>query len=71
MKLGMFLLIFGLVLAGGGVAMWMYADPNVSLWFGGRFSVDEAQMLEAGDIGLTILGGGLALGGIVRMIVAR
>lgn len=71
MKLGMFLLIFGLVLAGGGVAMWMYADPNVSLWFGGRFSVDEARMLEAGGIGLTILGGGLALGGIVRMIVAR
>jgi len=71
MKLGMFLLIFGLVLTGGGVAMWMYADPNVSLWFGGRFSVDEARMLNAGAIGLTIIGGDLALGDIVRMIVTR
>jgi len=71
MKLGIFLLIFGMILAGAGVAMWMYADPNVSFWLGGHFSVDEARMLEAGGIGAAILGGGLAAGGIVRMIVKR
>jgi len=71
MKLGIFLLIFGLVLAGVGVASWMYADPEVSFWLGGRFSVEEARMIDAGGIGVTIIGGGLALGGVIRMIVKR
>ena len=71
MKLGIFLLVFGLILAGFGIAAWMYVDPNIAFWFGGRFSVDEAQMIDAGGIGIAVIGGGLAVGGIVRMIVRR
>lgn len=71
MKLGIFMLILGLILAGVGMAAWMYADPNMSFWLGGRFSVEEARMIDAGGIGAAIIGGGLALGGIIRMIVSR
>lgn len=69
MKLGIFLLILGLLLAGAGIAAWTYADPNVSFWFGG--SVEEARMLDAAGLGVTVVGGGLAIGGIIRMVVKR
>jgi len=49
----------------------MYADPNIPFWLGGRFNVDEARILEASGIGAVILGGGLAVGRLVRMIVKR
>ena len=70
MKLGIFLLILGLILAGAGVATWMSADPTVSFWFGDSV-VQETRMLDASGPGLTVLGGGLALGGIIRMVVKR
>lgn len=71
MKLGLFLLILGLILAGAGIAGWMYADPNLAFWGGGPFNVDEAQMANAAGCGLAVAGGGLAIGGIVRMMVKK
>ena len=71
MKIGIFMLVLGLILAGFGVAAFAYADPNVSFWVGGRLSVEEARMADAAGIGVAIIGGGLAVGGIVRMIVKR
>jgi hypothetical protein len=75
-KLGIFLLIFGLVLAAVGVFAWQYAQS--SMWeailgefFGCHEQYEQALMARAGSIGLTVLGGGLAVGGIVRMIVKR
>ncbi len=71
MKLGIFLLIFGLILAGGGVAVWMYADPETSFWFGGYLSINEARMYDAGGMGVAVAGGLMVIGGIVRMIVKK
>ncbi len=71
MKLGIFLLVFGLIIAGAGAAAWMYADPDTSLWIGGILNVEEARMVDAGGIGAVVIGGGLAIGGIVRMIVKK
>jgi len=71
MKLGIFMLVFGLILAGAGIAAFMYADPNASFWVGGYLSVEEARIANAAGIGVAIIGGGLAVGGIVRMIVKR
>lgn len=71
MKLGIFMLVFGLILAGVGVAVFTYADPNASFWLGGHLSVEEARIADAVGIGVAIIGGGLAVGGIVRMIVKR
>lgn len=77
MKLGVFLLVFGLLLAGIGIAAWQYAQSAV----GGAYregifgSPPELYtwplLFGAGGLGLTIFGGGLAVGGIVRMIVKR
>lgn len=71
MKLGIFMLVFGLILAGVGIGVFTYADPNASFWVGGRLSVEEARIADAAGIGVAIIGGGLALGGIVRMILKR
>ncbi len=71
MKLGIFLLIFGLLIAAVGVAAFMYADPNTSFWIGGRLDVEQARLVDAVGMGITVLGGGLAIGGIVRMIVKK
>lgn len=37
----------------------------------GQQAYEQGTMVEAGGLGLTVLGGGLAIGGIVRMIVKR
>lgn len=75
MKLGIFLLIFGLVLAAAGVAAWQYGLDLQSTFLGiprhGQQAYEQGTMVEAGGLGLTVLGGGLAIGGIVRMIVKR
>lgn len=66
MKLGIFLLIFGLLIAGGGAYAWQYYGPT----FLGYRTQEAQQFFSAGMAGM-ILGGGLAIGGIVRMIVKR
>jgi len=58
MKLGIFLLIFGLLIAGVGAYAWYYYIPSL---FGYR--------LKRYLLLFMILGGGLAIGGIVRMVV--
>ncbi|RLC62528.1 MAG: hypothetical protein DRI01_06755 [Chloroflexi bacterium] len=66
MKLGIFLLIFGLLIAGGGAYAWQYYNPS----FLGYRPAEAQQFFSLGIAGM-ILGGGLAIGGIVRMIVKR
>jgi len=66
MKLGIFLLIFGLLIAAGGAYAWQYYNPT----FLGYRPLEAQQFYSAG-IGGIILGGGLAIGGIIRMIVKR
>jgi hypothetical protein len=76
MKLGIFLLIFGLLLAAIGVFAWQYTQP--SMWeaiLGDLFGYHEQSqwilIIRAAGLALTVFGGGLALGGIVRMILRR
>ena len=45
MKLGIFLLILGVLMAGAGVAAWVYADPDTALFGLQRLNIDEAQIL--------------------------
>ena len=71
MKLGIFMLIFGLILAGAGIAVWMYANVDEAYMYGSRFSLDQLQVADAGGIGCAVFGGGLAVGGIVRMIMKK
>lgn len=76
MKLGIFLVIFGLILAGIGVAAWQYAQS--AMWeaqlgeiFGYHEQYEQALLIRAIGLGVTVVGGGLFIGGIVRMIVKR
>lgn len=46
----------------------MYAEPDATFWF---LDVSKARMIDAGGIGATVIGGGLAVGGIIRMIVKK
>lgn len=64
MKLGIFLLILGLLIAGAGAYFWQNNSPA----FLGYRTHDAQQFFSMG-IGGMVLGGGLAIGGIIRMIV--
>ena len=66
MKLGIFMLVFGLVIAGAGIAAWQYYNPS---FFGYRER--EAQQLVSAGLAGMVVGGGLAIGGIIRMILKR
>lgn len=66
MKLGIFLLILGLLIAGAGVYFWQYYSPTF-LGYRGQ----EAQQFFSMGMGGMIVGGGLAIGGIIRMIVSK
>jgi len=48
--------------------MW---EAILGEFFGYHAEYEKALLVRAGGIGLTVLGGGLALGGIVRMIIKR
>lgn len=63
MKLGIIMLVVGLLLAGFGVYLWNLAGagPVASNWFS----------TEAIGIGVTVFGGGLSIGGIVKMVVKK
>ena len=75
MKLGIFLLIIGLILAGAGIASWQYGTDLQSTLLGiprhGSSDYQLGEMAAAAGLGVAVLGGGLALGGIIRMIVKR
>jgi hypothetical protein len=71
MKLGISMLVVGLLFAGFGFFLWNYASlgglsgsPTCGL-------PQDVATVEAIGMGMTIFGGGLAIGGIVRMIVKR
>lgn len=64
MKLGIFLLIIGLLIIGLGAYYWQYYSPS----FLGYRSQEAQQLFSAGIAGM-VVGIGLAVGGIVRMIV--
>ena len=66
MKLGIFLLIFGLLIAWGGAYAWQYYSPS---FFGYR--TQEAQQFFSLGMAGIIPGGGLVIGGIIRVIVKR
>ena len=71
MKLGIAMLIIGLLSAGFGFFLWNFAG-SAWLWGSSWFSnYEEASMAKAIGMGVTVFGGGLAIGGIVRMIVKR
>ena len=75
MKLGILFLVLGLVLAGAGVAAWQFGLELQSTFLGfprhGPQAYGQGSMAVAAGLGLTVLGGGLAIGGIVRMIIRR
>ncbi|MBA7596071.1 hypothetical protein ES703_03040 [subsurface metagenome] len=73
MKLGIFMLVFGLIIAGAGITAWVFAAPYVDYYQGSRLTdvAIDVQLTNACGIGATVIGGGLAIGGIVRIIVKR
>jgi len=75
MKLGIFLLVFGLILAGAGIAAWQYGGDLQSTVLGiprhGSSDYQLGEMASAAGLGVLVLGGGLAIGGIIRMFIKR
>lgn len=66
MKLGIFMLVLGLIIAAGGTFFWQNYNPSLL-----GYRPGEGQMYYSAGIAGMVLGGGLAFGGIVRMIVKR
>jgi len=69
MKLGISMLIAGLVFAGFGVFLW--SCPGSEIWFGKCISYENLGITLAVGKAVTVFGGGLAVGGLVRMIVKK
>ena len=70
MKLGIFLLIFGFLLLGIGVAAWQYGAELIPT-AGLEYQHELEQIPTAAGLAVAFLGTGLIIGGIVRMIVKR
>ena len=70
MKLGISMLVVGLIFAGFGVFLW---DPGSSAryWLEPYSELQDIALYMSIGKGLTVFGGGLTIGGIVRMIVKR
>ena len=66
MKLGISLLILGLLIAAGGVYLWQYYSPTFL-----GYRTQEAQQYVSAGLGCIVVGGGLSIGGIIRMVVKR
>lgn len=76
MKLGIAMLVIGLIFAGFGFFLWNWAGsagPLTPGLFGARWFASQgaANMCKAIGMGVTVFGGGLTIGGIVRMIITR
>ena len=71
MKLGISMLVVGLLFAGFGVFLWNFAGSQGVFTSGWFTTYEEQSMAKAIGMGVTIFGGGLTIGGIVRMIVKR
>ncbi len=73
MRSGQLLLIVGLILAGIGVAGWVFVTPYMVYYQGERL-IDEVAFynyMNACAIGVTVIGGGLTVGGLIKMILGR
>jgi len=68
MKLGIAMLLIGLLCAGFGVFLGNAASSAISY---GEAEHEEVFLYESAAWGLLVFGGGLSIGGIVRMIVKR
>ena len=70
MKLGISMLVIGLIFAGFGVFLW---DPGSSAryWLEPYSELQDIALYMSIGKGLTVFGGGLTIGGIVRMVVKR
>jgi hypothetical protein len=66
MKLGTILLILGLIIAGVGIYFWQYYSPTFL-----GYRSHEAQQYFSIGLGGMVVGGVLAIVGIVMMIVKR
>ena len=77
MKLGLFLFIFGVILLAGGIVFWQFGQEFPGMLWGtvgiGRaeYTAMQGYMWSAAGLGVTVLGSGLAIGGIVRMVLKR
>jgi hypothetical protein len=67
MKLGLSLLVFGLLVAAIGLGLWQYGSAGQVAWD----IVRSAEGTAAIGLGISVFGGGLAIGGIIRMIIKR
>lgn len=75
MKLGIAMLVVGMLMAAVGVGVWyMMANQPIPTMFGYPVDREEYDLImfikSCGLVGV-VFGGGLALGGIVRMIIKR
>jgi len=71
MKLGISMLVVGLLFAGFGFFLWNYASLGGLSGSPAWGFPQEVAMVKAIGMGMTVFGGGLTIGGIVRMIVKR
>jgi len=69
MKLGIAMLVTGLIFAGFGV--FLGSCPGSYIWFQKCISYEYLGITLAVGKGMTVFGGGLSLGGLVRMTVKR
>jgi uncharacterized membrane protein YciS (DUF1049 family) len=75
MKLGIAMLVIGLLFAAVGLGAWyLAANEPYATAFG--YPVDRSEyellmLIQSSGLAGAVFGGGLALGGIVRMIVKR
>ena len=68
MKLGISMLVVGLIFAGFGVFLW---DPGSSARYWLEPDLQTVALYVSIGKGVTVFGGGLAIGGIVRMILKK
>jgi len=71
MKLGISMLVIGLILAGFGFFLWDFAASQLPFTSGWFSTYEEQSMARAIGMGVAVFGGGLAVGGIVRMAVKK
>lgn len=71
MKIGILMLVLGLILLGVGAALYIYANPVVETYNDVPFLLNSVRLVNAVGTGTVVIGGGLTLGGILRMILKK
>ena len=70
MKLGIAMLVIGLVIAGIGFGLWQFYSMEMATQSYAAHNLLYARYV-ATAAGATLFGGGLSIGGIVAMIIKR